>query len=558
MEYPLRYRVKFPRLVTPMECELKLFEKNHPIEKGGLGRKGHLMKFIEMMFPGCESMHNEWTDIQLESCCDYDYIGWAGCGSCGKTHIATLYAMAWWAVAPTKSAVIMTSTTKAMIRKRQWAALQYWIKKSKGRFPGHMVDSKTILQATAGDDKHGIYSVAVNDGNTSEAASNIQGIHCERMLVIVDEATDTPEAIWEVVTNLRKGCPRFQMIVIGNPNSYFDPHGRFCEPKTGWNSITVDWERWETKQGVCIHFDGLKSPNIKAGEDKWPYLIKGKEVEYSRMNEGENSPSFWKYTRGFWCPTGSTSRVLTEALCAKFNVMNSEPIYQDYTVIGGLDPAFGGDNCKLKLAKLGDRPDGTKFVHFFLDYTCKIDVLDKDPITFQIAKQVKQVCEENGCKPEHLAVDTTGNGAGCADVISREWSPNIIRVCFSTSPSDMPVSDTNKRKSSDAYKNKVTELWMSVRRFVEADKIRGLDPQTIKEFCNRNVTDEERKQVVESKKDMKERMRFSPDSADAASLVIEVARLLGASNATLKSNEAWDKVASMNNRIYENNYVDAA
>jgi len=231
----------------------------------------------------------------------------------GKTYSATLFSVVWWCAHPTVSTVLLTSTTAKMIRKRMWANVQELTRKVVG-FPGNMVDSKMSHQAVKGDDRHSISAIAVADGNTSKAVANIQGIHAERVMVIIDEATDTPEAAFEACTNLSKGCREFKMLVIGNPSSKFDPHGRFCTPAKGWRSVDVSDLSWETERGICVRFDGLESPNMSYAKPKYKYLITREQVETAVRHETDSSPTFWKFTRGFWAPEGTVKTVLSESM----------------------------------------------------------------------------------------------------------------------------------------------------------------------------------------------------------------------------------------------------
>lgn len=158
-----------------------------------------------------------------------------------------------------------------------------------------------------------------------------------------------------------------------------------------------------------------------------------------------------------------------------------------------------------------------------------------------------------------FAIDSTGEGGGLADILMREWSPLINRVEFGGKASDMPVSTEDGRKSHEVYANRVTELWFSIREWVLRNQIRGMDKETIIEFCQRLFDDEKRKIVVERKVDMKARIGCSPDLADAAVLIIDMARRLGAGELTSAINKDadWDKVAEENNSIYidDNLYV---
>lgn len=547
-KYGIRFNAPIPLSIMELFC----FRKRHSIDQGGLGRYGHLREFVRIMWPNYK--WNPWSEWMIQEACENDYLGLAGCAASGKTYGITLYAMAWWAADPLNSSVVLTSTTSKMIRKRQWAALQELRGQSIG-FPGNMVDSKTTLQAEKGDDKHGIFAQAVAEGPVEQAVANIQGIHAARMLVIVDEATDTPEAIFDATENLKKGTTEFQLIVIGNPNSYFDPHGRFCEPVDGWKSISVESESWKTKQGICIHFDGNKTPNYRAagGRIPYPYLIAPDQVAASKRDLGEDSVGYWKFTRGFWAPEGaSISTVLNEALCVKFHTMDGALFQDNVKVIGGLDPAFGGDRCVLRFAHLGRNTDGRMTLLFSKSYIIRISAESNEPASYQIARKTMEICSQEGCPPENLGVDSTGNGSGVCDILSSQWSNRIKRTCFGGAASDMPATGLDNRPAHEVYKNRVTELWFSVREWVMADQIRGLDADTIKEFCSRYFTGD-KKIEVESKRDMKDRSRKSPDLADAASIIVDVARQLGASG-TLKAaggSSDWSKWVKQSNRVYE-------
>ena len=202
----------------------------------------------------------------------------AGCATSGKTFAAGLFASAWWAVDPLNSIVILTSTTKEMIRRRVWPIVQQHAHSAQDAVTGqklimgHLLEgNKTTLQAERGNDKHAIFAQAVAQGETSKAVENIKGQHAPRILIVVDEATGTPEAILQTIPNLRKSCQEFIIIVIGNPVSPLDPHGRICEPANGWESVTVDSQSWRTagvpewqiEPGVCLHFG---SPPIVTGK----------------------------------------------------------------------------------------------------------------------------------------------------------------------------------------------------------------------------------------------------------------------------------------------------
>jgi len=401
----------------------------------------------------------------------------------------------------------------------------------------------------------------VLDGATSKAVANIQGIHSERILAIVDEATDTPPAAFEATSNLSKGCKEFQFLCIGNPHSKLDEHGRFCEPAAGWGAVSIDTQEWDTKRGVCVRFDGMQSPNMKFRDPKWEFLITREQVMQSLDFEGETSPRFWKFVKGFWAPEGVVKTVLSETMCEKYNVRDPNHVFKKKSkVIAGLDPAFGGDRCVLRFANLGDLESGLNGIEFTELLLVPINPAKEEPIHFQIANFVREACLQRGCEPRHLAVDSTGEGGGLCDIIHKEWSSQILRVEFGGKASDKPVSDQDSRTSYEAYANRVTELWFSVREWVLRGQIRGMDTDTIIEFTQRLFDDEKRKVVVERKADMKARTAKSPDLADAAALVVEMARELGAGslNNSPESDTEWERRAMKYDIIYseENLYAE--
>lgn len=548
-EHPLidhKYGIRSPVKIPDLELELYAFRNRLQPNEGGLGTFDHFRNATKMLWP--KMSWNPWLEAQVEGLCEHDYVGWAGCGASGKTFGATLFATVWWLANPSKTTVVLTSTTAKMIRKRMWANLQDLVRKSRG-FPGNMVDSKMSLQAIKGDDRHSISAIAVAEGNTSKAVANIQGIHAERVMVIIDEATDTPEAAFEACTNLSKGCREFKMLVIGNPASKYDPHGRFCTPAKGWRSVTIEDQHWLTERGMCRRFDGMKSPNISEGRTKYPYLITHDQVLSAMRHEGEQSPTFWKYTRGFWSPDGMVKTVLSESLIETHTPTKNLVFTTNVQVVAGLDPGFGGDRCVLRFAKVGTAND--KLSILFQDI---IQIAPNaqltEPVHYQIANRVKEECNKRGVPPDRFALDSSGEGGGLADILTREWGV-VHRVEFGGSPSTIPVSDEDGRPCNEAYDRKVTELWFSMRKWAVEERLGGMDIETLQEFCARMFDDSKRKISVESKTVMKQRTGKSPDLADAAVVLLDLVRKTAVLEPrSTKLDKVWEKLVKDADSIY--------
>lgn len=549
-----KYGIRLPIRLSDLELELYCFRNKLDESRGGLGTTQHCKNAINILWP--KLVWNPWLEEQIDSLCKYDYVGWSGCGASGKTFGATLFAMVWWMANPKVSAVVLTSTTANMIRKRMWANVQTLSDKVRG-FPGNRVDSKMALQSSKGDDLNAISAIAVADGNTSKAVANIQGIHTERVMVVIDEATDTPEAAFEACTNLSKGCREFKMLVIGNPASKFDPHGKFCTPVDGWRSVGIGDVRWETVRGVCVRFDGLQSPNLDHPKTKYPFLITREQVDAAIRHEGEESPTFWKFTRGFWAPDGMVKTILSESMI-EMHMPDQKFVFAEAPVVcAALDPGFGGDRCILRFAKVGLSNQNRLSVQYTDTVQVQVNANDPEPIHYQISNRVRQECDRRGVPPQNLAMDSTGEGGGLADIFSKEWG-EVFRVEFGGAPSELPVSDQDSRPASEVYDRKVTELWFSIRKWVMDERIGGLDQDTLKEFCGRMFDDSKRKISIEPKKEMKRRTGKSPDLADAAAILLDFVRNTRSLEVrATKTDKKWNELAQLHDAIYYDHELQA-
>lgn len=473
-------------------------------------------------------------EIALEEYCTDESrseIVLTGPASDGKSFGAGLYALLFWLSDPDNSGVLMCSTTLPGLKKRIWGDMRNLYISARDLIGvGNLVDSKTCIQSSKGDDKRGIFGIAVADGNEAKAMDRIIGFHPPRLLILADELTGIPWTIVDATTNLSTGKRKFQFIGMGNAASIFDSHGKMCEPKDGWGAVSVESEQWETKRGgTCLHFDVLKGENYRQGKIIYPFLATKEDVERTARNDGENSPQMWRMRRGYWCPEGAVSSVLSEALIKNSLSMTLTQWEGMPVKYAGLDPAIDGDRCILRFADVGLDVRGVETLQFGEVLTLKVDnlLVLKRPAEYQIADQVKKECEARGVAVDRFGMDTTGLGAGLAAIISEEWMPGFRKVQFSERPSDLPINATDSTTCHEAYRDKVTELWFSFRVVTLAGQIRGLDPESAIEFCSR-LYENAAKIWVESKRDMKKRLSGkSPDCADAAVVLLDVVRHKG-------------------------------
>lgn len=502
----------------------------------GPGRFYHARKASDLIWRNRKGQEaftwHPWMEDSLEEYCKTDEVLITGPASAGKTNAAALFANLFWRCSPEDTGIIVCSTTRDGLKKRIWSEIRKYYLASQSLMGGQsrLIDSDLCILSSKGATKEGIFGIAVAAGEEQKAMGRIIGFHPRRIMVIVDELSDVSWAIIDALTNLFTAKQKAQFAGISNASLIFDSHGKMCEPEQGWNSVTVESIRWETKRGgVALHFDGFKCENVLKSEKIYPFLLTQEDIDKTTREHGANSPQMWRMRRGFWCPEGTTKTVLNDAIIRKFLTMEKAVWRDSTTVWAGLDPAFeGGDRCVLRFGKIGKSTGDIDTLELGDIVTIKTDVTKtKDPLHFQIARQVKEECEKREVDPKHFGMDVTGEGGGLASIIANEWGHGFHQVEFGGRPSDLPVSEINSKLCSKEYKNKVTELWYSFRQLVTSGQVRGLDAETAVEFCNRLYTVDE-KTWVEPKLNMKARPGGrSPDNADAVCVLADTIRHRG-------------------------------
>lgn len=539
--------------------------------------------------------HATYYDITVPKAAHYFAEGSIHHNS-SKTTGSVIYGVFWWLCGIQDSAFVLTSTTKGNIRSRAWNWVQKLYTTVEGPRIGNMVDSRTTWQGVKGDDRHCVCALPVREGSTNKAVGRLQGFHPDgRMLIVIDEGTDTPEAIFDALPNLTAGNWDFQVIVLFNPNSRFDPAGKFVTPLNGWGSVSVESDEWETqiqlngKPGKAIHFDAEKSPNVVAGQVLYEHLPTLRTVEAARKKLGGDSPWYWKFYRGFLPPEGVVQTVLTESLLERHEAVGERVkhifVGGPFTSIAFLDPAFGGgDKAILRIGKFAEIEGGgvgiqlTKSIPLHMSATAKDDNGKLIPIHYQLSRQFIWHCKDNGVESRHAGLDSTGEGGGLADIVSQEWNGDIQRVEFGGKPSERRVSNEDERPCDEVYDRKVTELHFTVKEFVVSGQLKGMNSREANDLVNRLWRMKGRKIEIEPKTKrkgtgdaeetsnfgFKERMGRSPDDGDALCGLCEVARRVGVAiktqGRTARASDDWNKIARKMDEIYaetEDGKVDA-
>lgn len=501
--------------------------------------QGNYKNAARMAWPWFQQ--NEWTDRIWAAIEKHDRLCIMGHGSASKTFTASIWFLLDWLSYTDKTALILTSTTIPSMEARIWGDFKSLWTKSKVDFSSiaQVLDAKRMIRQSTQigsqmhyDSKAAIQAIAAE---SEGAETKIQGLHMPRNRVIVDEA-DNPysSSIWPALVNLGTSG-HLKWVALANPVDKNSEFGFHCEPKDGWDSIDHETHfEWESKLGChVLRLDGLQSPNILLGEDKYPFLLKNSAVIQVRETKGTNSPEWWTMMRGFYPPEGVSASIFPGGLVAKCN----KPIlwYGSTTNIASLDPAFeGGDACVLTVGKMGrvaENPQRTA-----LEVTEAHVIKRKDTektLAFDFADQIVAILKDRKVEPENFAIDTTGTQGPFADIIEESLGKGIMRVNFGGAATNRKVTAEDKSPAVERYKNFVTELWYVSREWCRLglvyfkDMNRDLRIQLesrMYELKGKHAKSGREVIMAETKQAMKARGLRSPDRGDSFVILVHLVR----------------------------------
>lgn len=473
-------------------------------------------------------VQNEWTEKVWAAMENHPYVCIMGHGSASKSFTAAAWSLLeWWSYINT-TAVIVTSDTIASMSRRIWSDLKLLHSRTHIPMPGILIDSRRILKNSAIDEKNAIAGIAAE---SDDAQSKIQGIHTQRIRVIIDEADNRLSgSIWSAISNLATSGD-LRVVALANPVDRSGHFGRHCEPVGGWSEINPESDfEWEGKLGWhVLRLDGLRSPNIVAKQEKFPFLLTNKGLESIREKDGEKSPQWWTYVRGWFPPEGAASVIFNQEVLSR---IPKDPFVWHSTKvpIAACDPAFeGGDACVLILGYTGRLASDPKksiiSAHRFIRIQRKNTAV---PITIDFAEQIIAHCKKHGVKPGNFTIDCTGNALGLSDYIKHTWSHETLAVNFGGAPTSMKLTAEDTARAVDRFDRFVSELWYACREWMKLGLFHvehPIPPELLFQLESRTYDMRGQKIRIESKIEMKERGLDSPDFGDALCLLCHLVRV---------------------------------
>lgn len=576
-----RYGHEWPKGMPEVTIELHGF-KQRGKTPGFLSRYEHALNAFRLLWPqypvvkilpnepyyqerGLAGLRVENTFFTraLKALCTYDEVGLTGCASSGKSFIASAYMLMQFYSDPLRTMGILSTTSGKALDARIWAEIK--MLHNSCQFPvGEILDYLTALvfdpalamqgkkDAAIRDLRNGIMGVAIpNNAEGQGALMTIAGRKNDNVLWAIDEMAYMPNNVLDPCGNLESGNPNFQLILMANAKSQTDAHGRNSEPKAGWpEEFTM--KEWETKTGGrCVHLDGMDSPNLFPGHEliddvnklPFPTLInhiglKKIAIREGQGNEeqGKKTPKYWMMARGIWLPSSMDTTVLSPSIIRASGAdRDCRWGYGKRKKLAAIDPSFtiDGDDFVILLGDLGPEEEAG---HMVLKYHHEHILITPDmnaggELYDQLAAKVVQILLANGVEPGCVGMDVSHDGGIMAQAIMKLYGSNEIHLISSLGPAtERKISDQDNAPAKDRYDRQVTEFWFSLRVAVQLGRIRGfnvLSEYASHLFERRYEFRPGGKVAIETKKEMKERLRKSPGAGDAATYLLEVARRNG-------------------------------
>lgn len=552
--YGLRIPATMPRIAVELLC----YRTDRPKSKSGLGKEEHFKNAFRLMWPAYE--WSEWVEKLIWAWCNFKWIIVIGHQRASKTFTIAHCVLLDYLADPTPTLNTMTglmeggtltslaTVTFEGLKLRMWSDLQRAAETAKGIPVKKLLEIRSTTNearvyprssSSESGEKYQIHGMAVNQ--SQDAEGRIRGGHAPRRRIVLDEAQNIADPIFNACIN-PMSAPDAKCVFLTNPVEKISKFGEWCEPKNGWGSITpedISWPMRMFDDGIVLHFDGLQSPNIKAGYEKYTGLLTQKGIDEVIEGFGMDSVQWWALIRGFFCPAGMVSRIFSDTVIEKgkpAKIFDFQP-----QICASLDPAFEHDNCVLHLGELGRPIFGLKSyaINCLKSEAFKFTTsAGSEPKEYQIAHRVMELARQYNILPQHFIMDTTGNGRGVAAILKKEWHVDIQEVNYGGAATERPLRASDPKPANELFKLYVSELWFRASEYMREGLVGGLknlDAKTVIDLGSRQYhvvqSTKGSLQQAESKIEFKKRISRSCDYGDAlcqfAELLIRLGTVIG-------------------------------
>jgi hypothetical protein len=400
----------------------------------------------------------------------------------GKSTTAS-WAMLWFLLTRYPVKVVVTAPTSAQLYDALFAELKRWVKELPQPIQ-ELLDVKQERIELKASATEAFISARTSRAEQPEA---LQGVHSDNVMLVADEASGVPEAVFEAAAGSMSGHNALT-ILLGNPvrssGFFFDTHNRLKD-------------EWWTRRVSCI--DSTR--------------VSKEYVQDMKSRYGEESNAFRIRVLGEF-PRSDDDTIIPMELLESAKHRDTRA-YEDAPIVWGLDVArFGSDSSVLCKRQ-------SNVVHT-LERWRNLDLMQ---LTGAVVAQYEACDHKN--RPAEILVDSIGLGAGVVDRLRELKLP-----CRGINVSESPAM-------GGTYLNLRAELWHKAKAWLEKRDCKiPNNEDLIGELATVRYTFTSNGKIkIESKDDIRRRGLKSPDMADAFVLTFAS----DAATISWGSNNSWGK-----------------
>lgn len=400
----------------------------------------------------------------------------------GKSTTAS-WAMLWFLLTRYPVKVVVTAPTSAQLYDALFAELKRWVKE----LPQPIQDLLDVKQERIELKASATEAFISARTSRAEQPEALQGVHSDNVMLVADEASGVPEAVFEAAAGSMSGHNALT-ILLGNPvrssGFFFDTHNRLKD-------------EWWTKRVSCI--DSKR--------------VSKEYVDDMKSRYGEESNAYRIRVLGEF-PRSDDDTIIPMDLLESAKHRDTRA-YEDAPIIWGLDVArFGSDSSVLCKRQ-------SNVVHT-LERWRNLDLMQ---LTGAVVAQYEACDHKN--RPAEILVDSIGLGAGVVDRL-RELKLPARGINVSESPA-----------MGGTYLNLRAELWHKAKAWLEKRDCKiPNNEDLIGELATVRYTFTSNGKIkIESKDDIRRRGLKSPDMADAFVLTFAA----DAATISWGSSSSWNK-----------------
>lgn len=363
----------------------------------------------------------------------------------------------------------VTSITADNLKDNLWSELSKWRERSPYLMGGFEYTKTRIFSKSHPETWFLSARSFAKSSNADEQGRTLSGLHSGYVLYLIDESGDIPVAVLKSAEQGLSNCKFGRILQAGNPTSL-----------TGmlYLAATKQRELWDVIRITGDPDDPMRSERI---DKDW---ARQQIKEYGRDN-----PWVMSYILGEFPPSSINTLLGPDEVMRAMERTHKEDMYIHSQKRLGVDVArFGSDStCLFPRQGLASwKP-----------------VIMRGATTTEIAARIAAAKLKWGQETEFID-GTGGYGGGVID---------NLRVA-GYSPIEVNASS---RATDPRYYNKRAECWFAMAEWVKGHGCLPNLPELVKELTEPTYSFKSGKLIIEPKEQVKKRLGFSPDIADALS-----------------------------------------